>query len=207
MSATTPMPPPLRLYRFAQSGHCHRVELFLGLAGIPAELVEVDLLAGAHNLPSYLDKNPMGQVPLLEDDSAWVADANAILVYLAQQHAAHWLPTAPLAAAQVQRFLSLAAGELAFGPALARRAARFGVAVDLGAAHALAQRLLHYLEGCLTHASFLVDDTVSIADVALYTYVAHAPEGGISLAPFPAVRCWLARMEALPGFIPFLPPT
>jgi len=194
---------PLRLYRFALSGHCHRVELFMGLAGIPAQLVDVDLLAGEHKQPAFLDKNPLGQVPLLEDGTIRIADANAILVYLAQRHAPQWLPTAPVAAAQVQRFLSLAAGELAFGPALARRAARFNLAIDVTPAHALAQRLLHYLEGHLAHATFLVDDTVSIADVALYTYVAHAPEGGIELGPFAAVRRWLARIEALPGFMPF----
>jgi glutathione S-transferase len=197
-------PTALRLYRFRLSGHCHRVELFLGLADIPAQLVEVDLLAGEHKQQAFLDKNPMGQVPLLEDGAIRIADANAILVYLAQRHALQWLPTTPVAAAQVQRFLSLAAGELAFGPALTRRAARFNLPIDVTAAQALAQRLLHYLEGHLTHARFLVNDTVSIADVALYTYVAHAPEGGVDLGPFAALRRWLARIEALPGFIPFL---
>ena len=49
---------------------------------------------------------------------------------------------------------------------------------------------------------FLAAAQPTLADVANYTYVAHAPEGGVSLQPYPAVRAWLARIESLPGFVP-----
>ena len=48
------------------------------------------------------------------------------------------------------------------------------------------------------------DGDVTLADVANYTYVAHAPEGNVSLEAYPAVRAWLARIEALPGFLPLV---
>ena len=44
-------------------------------------------------------------------------------------------------------------------------------------------------------------ERVTIADLAGYTYIAHAPEGGVDLAPYPNVRAWLRRVEALPGFV------
>lgn len=48
---------------------------------------------------------------------------------------------------------------------------------------------------------FLVGAAPTLADVSLYTYTAHAPEGGVPLDAYPNVRAWLARIEALPGFI------
>ena len=114
---------PIRLFRSALSGHCHRVELFLSLLGLPFELVDVDLAAGAHKRPDFLAMNPFGQVPVIEDGEVTLADSNAILVYLVRRYAAdveQWSPSDPPAAAYVQRWLSVAAGLLAFGPAYAR---------------------------------------------------------------------------------------
>ena len=78
---------PIRLYRHPVSGHAHRVELMLSLLGLPAELVDVDLFGGAQQgRPEFLAKNPFGQVPVIEDGDATVADSNAILVYLATRY-------------------------------------------------------------------------------------------------------------------------
>lgn len=195
---------PLRLYRYCMSGHCHRVELFLSVLGLPVELVEVDLLAGAHMVPAFTVINPLAQVPVLKDDCVLLSDSNAILVYLAQKYGGkRWWPDTPEQVALLQRFLSLAAGELAFGPALARRSVRFGVDIDRPAVHALAARLLGFMETHLQGADFLVGAQSSIADIACYTYVAHATEGGIDLDAYTALQRWLGRVEDIPGFIPF----
>ncbi|WP_206218538.1 glutathione binding-like protein, partial [Pseudomonas viridiflava] len=61
--------------------------------------------------------------------------------------------------------------------------------------------LLKRVEEQLSQSRFLVGERPSIADVAFYTYVAHAPEGNVSLADYPHVRAWLAGIEALPGFV------
>ncbi|GAH16135.1 unnamed protein product, partial [marine sediment metagenome] len=42
----------------------------------------------------------------------------------------------------------------------------------------------------------------TIADVANYAYIAHAPEGDVPLDSYPNVRAWLGRIAALPGFVP-----
>ena len=54
----------------------------------------------------------------------------------------------------------------------------------------------------LSARPFLVGESPTLADVALYTYTAHAPEGDVSLETYPAIRAWLSRIEALPGFVP-----
>jgi glutathione S-transferase len=202
---------PLRLHRFARSGHCHRVELLLSLLALPFELIDVDLAAGEHKSQRFLALNPFGQVPVLEDGERVLADSNAIVVYLALQYGgARWRVTSSEAAAEQQRWLSVAAGPLAFGPAAARAHHLFKAPLDLAAAQARSHALLALMDAHLSQRSFLAGGELGLADVANYAYIAHAPEGGVSLEPYPAVRAWLRRVEATPRFVPMaaspLPP-
>lgn len=198
---------PIRLYRHALSGHCHRVELMLSLLELPFETVEIDFASAEHKQPAFLAISPFGQVPAIDDDGLLFADSNAILVYLANRYDPEgiWLPRDPVAAARVQRWLSVAAGDIAFGPAAARVAEVFKRDVDTRAMIERAALLLSRMEAHLAApqgTSFLAGDTATIADVACYAYIAHAPEGNVNLAPYPAVRAWLARVAALPRFVP-----
>lgn len=196
------MSDPIRLYRHPLSGHAHRVELFLRLLGLPFETVDVDLLQGAQRDPAFLRLNPFGQVPVIVDGDLTLADSNAILVYLALRYdeSGRWLPRDPRGMATVQRWLSVAAGPLAYGPAAARVNALFGRPADPKPAE-IAATLFARMEEHLAVRSFLLGDTATIADLALYAYTAHAPEGGIALTPFPAIGRWLAGVVALPGFV------
>ncbi|KYF64424.1 glutathione S-transferase [Sorangium cellulosum] len=200
---TTPAS-PIRLYRHPLSGHSHRVELFLSLLRLPFERIDVDLRNGAQRTPEFLRKNPFGQVPVIEDGDVTLADSNAILVYLALRYdpSGRWLPRDPVAAAHVERWLSVAAGRLFAGPGTARLANVFGLKVDREQAKGIAVQLLTVLDQHLATQPFLAGDAPTIADVAIYTYTAHAPEGGVSLDPHAHVRAWLARVEDLPGFVP-----
>lgn len=194
---------PLKLYRFVISGHAHRAELMLSLLGLPVELVEVDLRKGEHKRPDFLALNPFGQVPVLDDNGTVIADSNAILVYLARRYGGNaWLPADPVGEAAVQRWLSVAAGPIAFGPAAARVNVVFGARHNTDDVLARSHALLKTMDPLLARTPFLVGEAPTIADVAGYTYIAHAPEGNVSLADYPHVRAWLARIEALPGFVP-----
>jgi len=191
---------PLVLHGLPLSGHTHRVELMLRMLDLPYRFVPApdEVRRG----PDFLRLNPLGQVPVLEDDGLVFADSNAILVYLAKRYSpgGSWLPEAPEAAARVQRFLSIAAGELRYGPALARVIAVFGGDGDPERCRAIAERAFTFLETHLADRTWLAADQPTIADLACYSYVAAAPEGGISLSDYPGIRAWLARVEALPGF-------
>jgi glutathione S-transferase len=143
---------------------------------------------------------------VIDDDGFVLADSNAILVYLAKRHGAGaWLPEDARGAAAIQRWLSVAAGPLVSGPATARLITVFGADHDPAVAIERSQTLLHQLDAALTDRSWLVGERPSIADVALYTYVAHAPEGNVSLDAHARVRAWLARLESLHGFVPMQP--
>lgn len=194
----------IRLYRHALSGHSHRAQLLLSLLGLDAELVDVDLAAGEHKQAEFLARNRFGQVPVLEDGDNVIADSNAILVYLAEKYdtSKTWSPVDPVAAAEVQGFLSQAAGQIAYGPAAARLVNVFGAALDHKRAIEIAHNLLGILESHLEGRDWLVGNKPTIADVANYAYIAHAPEGDVSLQNYPNVRNWLGRIAALPGFVP-----
>jgi len=192
----------VRIHHFPKSGHAHRALVFAKLAGIAHETVFVDLAAGEHKTPEFLAMNPNGQVPVLEDGDVVVSDSNAILVYLARKYAPDWMPSDAVGEAAIQRWLTLAAGEIAFGSCAARLITVFGVPLDPDFAAATAAKAMQKLEQGLEGREWLVGDRPTIADVAAYSYTAHAPEGNVSLEPYPNVRAWIARFEALDGFEP-----
>ena len=199
---TTPRT-PITLYRYALSGHAHKAQLMLSLLGLPHRLVEVDLLRGEHKTPAFLQRNLFAQVPVIEDGDFTLADSNAILVYLALQYDAdrRWLPASVRVQAEVQRWLGASAGPLVRGPAVARWQ-RITSQSDGSAFHAMGLQLFERMEQHLQQRHWLVGDAPTIADVAMYSYTARAPEGGIPLEPYPQLRAWLQRIEALPGFVP-----
>ncbi len=195
---------PIKLYHFPLSGHSHRAQLMLSLLGIDPQIEFVDLAKGAQNTPEYRAVNVFGQVPVIDDNGTIVADSTAILVYLAKKYDASgkWLPQDADGAAQVQRWLAVAAGQINNGPARARLITVFGAGFDpkdtIDRAHAVLKVIDQHLEG----RDFLAADHATIADVAGYSYIAHAPEGNVSLDGYPNVRAWLARIEGLKGFVP-----
>ncbi|MDH3643066.1 MAG: glutathione S-transferase N-terminal domain-containing protein [Gammaproteobacteria bacterium] len=193
----------IKLYRHELSGHSHRVELFLNLLNLDFERIDVDLMAGEHKGEDFLRLNPFGQVPVLVDGDVVIGDSNAILVYLAEAYDAggDWYPRVPTVRADIQRWLSAAAGSIAAGPGAARLVTVFGASIDHERAKTIANDLLTTVDGVLAERGFLAGASPTIADLAGYAYIAHAPEGEVSLAPYPNVRAWLARIEALDGFV------
>jgi glutathione S-transferase len=193
---------PIRLHRFAISGHCHRVELLLSLLGLSYELIEVDLRAKEQKTPRFLALNPFGQVPVIEDGRVVLGDSNAILLYLSRTYGAgRFEPESTLLLAEQQRWFSVAAGPLAFGPAAARAQRIFNSPNDPVPARQRAHALFGLMNTHLSNRSFLLGESLTLADIANYAYTALAPEGGIELGEYAAVRAWLERIEATPRFI------
>jgi len=194
----------LKLYCDTPSGHSHRARLFLSLVGVPVEIVPVYLKKGEHKQPEFLKLNSFGQLPVLEDEGVVVADSNAILVYVAKKFGkTDWLPEDAKGAAEVQRWLSVAAGQIAFGPAAARLVTLFGAALNADEAIKRAHAILTLIETELKGRQWIAADQPTIADVALYSYIAAAPEGNVDISGYANINAWLKRIEALPGFFPF----
>lgn len=194
----------MKLYFHPISGHSHRARLFLSLLGVKHDLINVDLMAGAQKQPEFLKINPFGQVPVLDDGGTYIADSNAILVYLAKKLGkTDWLPEDPVGAAAVQRWLSVAAGELHRGPARARLKVLFKLQDDAAELIKNAHNVLKLIDGALQGRDWIAGPRPTIADVALYSYIFSAPEGNVDLSVYSNINAWMRRLEALPGFVPF----
>ncbi len=191
----------MKLYDLTLSGNCYKVRLFAALAGIPLDVVAVDFLAGEHKRPPLIELNPWGELPILVDGEVVLRDSQAILVYLAARYAGEaWLPKDAAGLATVVQWLSTAANEIQNGPAAARLVDKFGYALDKADTLCRAARILPLVEAHLSGHAWLALDRPTIADCAVFPYVALAPEGGVSLEPYPRTRAWIERVKALPGF-------
>lgn len=194
---------PIKLHGFNLSGHSHRVTLFLSLLQLQYISIQVDFANKAHKQADFLAMNPFGQVPVIEDGAITLADSNAILVYLAKQYGPdHWLPQDAVGAAKIAQWLDVAAGLVAYGPAAARLITMFKYPLNAEEVIARAHSLFVVMDALLEKTPFLIGSMPTIADIANYTYIAHAPEGNVALDAYPNLRAWLQRIEALPHFVP-----
>lgn len=192
----------MKLYDLEPSGNCYKVRLFAALAQIDLEIVPVDFLAGEHKRPPLLTLNPWGELPILVDGDLVLRDSQAILVYLARNYGgAAWWPEEAAGQGLVAQWLSTAANEVQNGPCAARLVDKFGYPIDKPDALKRAERILGLLEQHLRSNDWLALSRPTIADCAVYPYVALAGEGGIDLAPYPAILAWIDRIEALPGYV------
>ncbi|MFP3632274.1 glutathione S-transferase, partial [Burkholderia sp. SIMBA_045] len=87
----------------------------------------------------------------------------------------------PVGAAKVQRWLSIAAGPIAFGVARARLITVFGASYNAEEVIANSHALLKIIDQELSATPYLTGSEPTIADVSAYSYIAHAPEGNVSL--------------------------
>lgn len=193
----------MKLYDLELSGNCYKVRLFASVAQVPLEIVPVDFLGGEHKRKPLIDLNPLGEIPILVDDKLVLRDSQAILVYLASRYGGEaWLPKDPAHHAQVVQWLSTACNEVQHGPADARLVDKFGYDIDKPTTIKKSAAIMRVLEDHLSKRKWLEMERPTIADFAVFPYVALAPEGGVSLEPYPNIRAWIGRVKALPNFLP-----
>jgi glutathione S-transferase len=200
----------VRLYDYAASANAYKVRLLLAQLGRDdVERVEVDIFDGATLTDAYALLNPARTVPVLElDDGRTLPESGAILWHLAE--GTPLLPDDPVDRAQVLRWLLWEQADLVHGIAGLRFRLQTGrLTPDEPAArarHAAALEVLALLDGHLRDRAFLVGDTYTIADVAVYGYTHVATEAGLAPASCPAVVAWLERVAAQPGHMNDLKP-
>ena len=192
----------IKLYDTELSGNCYKIRLFCSCLSLSYQIIPINLQQAEQKQAAFLQLNPRGQVPVLEDRGTLVWDSMAILVYLASKYAdARWLPSQPDVLAKVMQWLALSENELLYGLARARAVLKFNRPWDLAECQALAGTGLAILEQHLNGHTWLAAEHVTIADIACFPYVALAPEAGMGLDSFPSVRSWLARVQSLPGYV------
>jgi glutathione S-transferase len=192
----------IKLYEVALSGNCHKARMLLSILGMPYESVGVNLAVGEQRTPQFLAISPFGQVPVLVDVDVAVRDSQAILVYLASRYGGEqWWPQDPTLQARIASWLSTAANEIAASLAILRAHHKWNRPIDVAQAQALANKILPVIDAELTKSQWLVGNSLSIADLAIYPYVALAPEGQINLQSYTAILRWISDVQALPGYV------
>ena len=202
----------MRLHSAPGSGNSYKVRLLLSLLGTRYEIINYDIKGGETNSPEFLEKvNPDGKLPVLElEDGTMLPESGAILLYLAQ--GTPYLPEQKLEWAQVLRWMFFEQYSLLPNLSRPRLWRRWEVEVTPQRKVELKQffeqgyRALSVMERHLSDREFFVGDRPTVADVALYVYPSVAHEGGFDLESYAAVRAWLERVAALPGYVPLKPP-
>ncbi|MBC3955467.1 MULTISPECIES: glutathione S-transferase family protein [Pseudomonas] len=197
-----------KVYGDYNSGNCYKIKLMLNLLGSEYQWVPVDILKGETQTPAFLEKNPNGKIPVLElDDGTCLWESNAILNFLADGTA--YLPTEPRLRTQVLQWQFFE--QYSHEPSVAvARFIQFYLSLpaermaEYRAAQKSGYRALAVMEQQLDRTPFLVGDSFSIADIALYAYTHVAHQGGFDLAPYSGIRKWLDRVKDQPGYVGML---
>ncbi len=186
----------MKLYGSSNSGNCLKTRWVAELMGLPFEWVEIDTFSGGTRTPDFLALNPAGQVPVaILDDGRMLAQSNAIMLHFGESSAL--VPRDAYDRAKMFEWLFWE--QYSHEPAIAVRIARrhFLKTPDADLDPALLTKgnaALVRMERQLTNTQYLVGDTLTLADIALYAYTRNAPLGGFLLAPYPSVIAWISRI-------------
>jgi glutathione S-transferase len=196
----------ITVYGYSVSGNCHKLRLLLEQLGREYRWVEIDSSKGESRTAQYLAKNPNGRVPIIElDDGRVLAESNAILCYLAE--GTPYLPSDAWLRAQAlswmffeqyshEPYIAVARFIRGWTPIDSpRRTAELPRCMERG------HQALAVMEKHLAGNAWFTGPDYGIADIALFAYTDVAHHGGFDLAPYPALRDWLARVRATPGFV------
>lgn len=197
----------MKLYSMPSSGNSYKVRLLLALLGRDCEMIDVEYLTTALDEAKATGALPFGKAPVLHlDDGRVLAESNAILNWLGE--GTEFLPGDAFTRAQMLSWMfweqNQHEGVIAVRAALRSYPHRAAQATPERMAELLTRgnELMQMMEDHLSKNDWLAGDRISLADICLYAYT-HTAEsrGGYDLAPFPALRAWLARIAALPGYI------
>ncbi len=201
----------IKLYDFELSVNCYKQRLLMSILDVPYERVLIDFFPGwEHKGEEFKKINPLGHIPVIDDDGYILWDAHAILVYLAARYDSSgcWYPTSdPELLGETASWLLFAEGTTNTASA-ARLHDDLGYDFDIDACRAGAHRLFRVLDEHLWFREQEGRDWVcsthhpTIADLAIFPDVMLSEEGGISRQDYPAIRRWTDRFRRLPGFVP-----
>lgn len=195
----------LKLYDYLPSQNGFKIRLLLQHLGQPYQHVPVAIFQGESRTPEFLEKNPVGAIPVLEPQpGVYIAESNAILCYLAE--GTKYLPSERLARARVMQWLFFeqyyvepTIGTLRFWTLANKLKSNEAL---VAAKRGSGERALDALERHLSKHPFLAEDSYSIADIAVFAYGHLAAEGNFDLAARPAFVRWIERVKVQSGTLP-----
>lgn len=188
------------LHGFHTSMPSNKVGLMLAMSDVPWEFKHIDLRAAAQRRPEYLALSRYGRVPALEHRGQHLCESNAILVYLASV-TGKFAPRNETERMRVQEWLFWETDRLAAGVGQTRAFTRFIPQHEevVKFTRRRGEAALGELDRHLGTSKFIAGPAPTIADVAVFPWIATADEGGFDIARWPNVRAWAERMLAQPG--------
>jgi glutathione S-transferase len=194
----------LKIYGDYRSGNCYKIKLVCALLDIDYQWIAIDIMKGEASSPAMLAKNPNGKIPFIEMDDGFVlTESNAIINYLGANSGLY--PSDSRTTAQIQQWQFFE--QYSHEPYIA--VARFikfyqgmpeSRLAEFEAKQTGGTKALQLMEKHLESSSFLVGDSMTTADIALYAYTHVAHEGGFELNNYPAIRSWINRIQSLPMY-------
>jgi len=171
---------------------------------LPVEFIYVELGKGEHMTPAFRAMNPNAKVPVLVDGGTTLWESNAIMCHLADKAGSDLWPR-DARQMEVMRWLMWDATE--FAPQASSFyfeyliKPRFGMGepdpAEIRKATEGFMRYAAVLEGHLRERSYLVGESLSVADFAVAITLPYAEEARLPLDDFPEIRRWHAGLNAL----------
>ena len=192
----------MKLYDLDLSGNCYKVRLFASLINLDLDILPVNFLEGEHKTAPLLTLNPFGELPILVDEKIVLRDSQSILIYLASKYGGEaWWPSTSHLQAEVVQWLFTAANEIQHGPCASRLIDKFNYQLDKELAISKSKKILELIDQHLSVNNWLAINRPTIADIAVFPYIALAPEGGIDLSNYNNIHRWMNNIKALDGFL------
>jgi len=204
----------MRLFTFWRSSSAYRVRIALAVKGLAYEPAFVHLTreGGGQHAADFRDKNPLGQIPVLEipgvdgEAPAYLSQSLAIIEYLEERFPSPpLLPKALLARARVRELAELMNSGIQPFQNLSTTNFLSEVAPELDKQRWFDKFIaggLKVVEGRAQKLAgrFLVGDELSIADVLLVPQLYAARRLSLSLETFPTLLRVEAECLKLDGF-------
>lgn len=201
----------LILHEYAPSGNCYKIRLTAAHLGIALERRGYDILAGETRTPSFLATvNANGRIPVLQIGERFLPESNAACFYLAD--GSRLVPADRFARADMLRWMFFEQyyhepniATLRFWLAFVGEGALSDAQhAQIPGKRAAGEAALALMDAQFARTPFLVGDTLTLADIALYAYTHVAGEGGFDLDSYSGVTAWMARIAAMPSHIGIL---
>ena len=199
----------ITLYDYELSVNCYKVRLLLNFLSVPHKLHSIDFFPGwEHKSEWFKEINPLGHIPVVDDDGYILRDSNAILIYLATKYddGLKWYPTQQAELqGEVSQWMMFSEGTTNTASA-ARLHDSLGYEFDIDACRSGAHRLFRVLD---EHLWFREQQNLpwlcsaefpTLADLVIFPDVILSEEGGINRVSYPAIRRWTDRFRRLPSF-------
>jgi len=194
----------LKLYDHILSASCYKVRLLASILNVKLDLEAINFHPKReHKSEDFLKLNPEGTLPVLIIGEHILRDSKDILFYLAQQNDPDWLGMDNY---KTVDFWLNKANDFNASLGIARLHDVLSYHADIEEARRAGTKLLRELEFHLSeqrfnNLQFIAGKNPTIADIACFPNVALAPDGGVSIQPYPSIRLWCRALRHLPRFI------